>query len=57
MTGSLASCHLQFPTDEARVLYAELLDQLLARGGAGEETAVHLARALADLAEEVRGGW
>ena len=42
------------PTDEARHLYERLYQQAAGReGGLGEETAVHLARALLDLAEDV----
>jgi hypothetical protein len=43
------------PPDEAKALYEKLYAAILARNGQAEETAVHLARYLADFAEEVGG--
>lgn len=42
--------------DEAKALYEKLYAAIQARNGQGEETAVHLGRYLADMAEEVRLG-
>nr|BCL66115.1 hypothetical protein [Volvox africanus] len=54
---SLANCLRSIgKKDEARALYERLFDLIVKRNGQGEETAVHLARSLADLAEEA-GDW
>ncbi|GLI62897.1 hypothetical protein VaNZ11_005717 [Volvox africanus] len=50
---SLANCLRSIgKKDEARALYERLFDLIVQRNGHGQETAVHLARSLADLAEE-----
>nr|BBC28459.1 predicted histone H1-like nucleoprotein HC2 (HC2), homolog of Volvox carteri MTF0822/MTM1037 [Yamagishiella unicocca] len=54
---SLANCLKAIgKKDEAKVLYERLYELTTQRNGQGEETAVHLARSLADLAEEA-GDW
>nr|BBC28435.1 predicted histone H1-like nucleoprotein HC2 (HC2), homolog of Volvox carteri MTF0822/MTM1037 [Yamagishiella unicocca] len=54
---SLANCLKAIgKKGEAKVLYERLYELTTQRNGQGEETAVHLARSLADLAEEA-GDW